>query len=74
MAVSITFQFIRIGADTFGIEYSYNISEQQDDNPKSWKKIGEGIDICNMSWDDIFSSLVLEFIKNDTYYFSNLIS
>lgn len=59
------------GTDTFGIEYLYNISEQQDDNPKSWRKIGEGTDICNMSWDAIFSSLALEFIKSDTYYFTN---
>lgn len=58
------------GQDLFEIEYSYTIRQQQGDNSKSWKKIGDGIDKCHMSWDDIFSSMALELMK-DSYRFYN---
>lgn len=58
------------GKDLFEIDYSYTIRQQQGDNTKSWKKIGDGTDLCTMSWDDIFSSMALELMK-DSYNFHN---
>ncbi|MCG8808883.1 DUF4062 domain-containing protein [Tenacibaculum finnmarkense] len=52
------------GTDIYKIHYSYSIRKQQKDNPMSWKKVSDGKDYINLTWDEIFTYVALDIINN----------